>query len=103
MRGLGTAGRNFRVGVNRWSKNECNHLHGNVIAHGSHAGHSRNNLQSSTSFVLSLAGLCPTLRDQLAIQWSFQMGFGHEVWEVTRVGGREATYFAMLVKRDKCS
>ena len=33
--------------------------------------------------VLSLAGLCPTLRDQLAIQWSFQMGFGHEVWEVT--------------------
>ena len=33
----------------------------------------------------SLAGLCPTLRDQLAIQWSFQMGFGHEVWEVTGV------------------
>jgi hypothetical protein len=33
--------------------------------------------------VRSLAGLCPTLGDQLAIQWSFQMGFGHEVWEVT--------------------
>src|ERR1700730_16596233 len=33
--------------------------------------------------VRSRADLCPTLRDQLAIQWSFQMGFGHEVWEVT--------------------
>ena len=30
-----------------------------------------------------ISALCPTLRDQLAIQWSFQMGFGHEVWEVT--------------------
>ena len=33
--------------------------------------------------LITAAGLCPTLHDQLAIQWSFQMGFGHEVWEVT--------------------
>ena len=31
----------------------------------------------------SFVGLYPTLCDQLAIQWSFQRGFGQAVWEVT--------------------
>ena len=53
--------------------------------------------QTPTAHLASWA--CLTLRVQLDIQWTFQMGFGHQVCEVTVM----TEYFAMFAKCNRSS